>query len=420
MPKIDSYFRSDIGKKRSNNEDNSGAFEPQAPRELDQSGRLFIVADGMGGHQQGEKASSFAVETLLKVYNEAPDIPPEKRLRDIIKQINQKLIEYSEKNLPRGERTGTTLVAAVIRKGKLLIANVGDSRAYLIRDGNVKQITRDHSLVAEMVRAGTLSEAEARESKFRNRLSRSVGSSPKLEVDIHPPIRLRRGDIALLCTDGLTGYVSEKDILEAAHGDAKDIAERLISLANERGGEDNITASVVKYGEPLPLPFGLTLRKLAYISAGILTLGLFAFLGWFTASNWNLIFPSSTQTSSPTITASPSAKTTPTLTLTPTVDLTQTLITPVSETQFPTITQTPEPPPLSTEAPANSGLVNCAYMVVSGDYVNGIAGKFGVVPEQIYRDNGTQENMSSIQVGEKLIIKGISMETCINGKGTVP
>lgn len=418
MPRLDFYYRSDIGKKRANNEDNSGAFEPQDSRELDQSGRLFIVADGMGGHQQGEKASSFAVETLLKVYYEAPEIPPEKRLRDIIKQINQKLIEYSEKNLPRGERTGTTLVAAVVLKGKLLIANVGDSRAYLIRDGKVKQITRDHSLVAEMVRAGTLSEAEARESKFRNRLSRSVGGSPNLEVDIHPSIRLRRGDIVLLCTDGLTGYVSEKDILEAAHGDAKDIAERLISLANERGGADNITASVVKYGEPLQLPLGLTLRKLAYIGAGILTLAAFALLGWFTASNWTVIFPPPTQTPSPTLTASPSATASPMFTSTPTIDTTQTLITPVTETPSPTASQTLEPS-ASIESSANTELVNCAYTVVSGDYVNRIAGKFGVAPEQIFREGDVQENMGQIYPGDILIIKGTSVDFCTINNGVV-
>lgn len=420
MPKIDPYGRSDIGKKRDNNEDYSKYFEPKESRVLNQSGRLFVVADGMGGHQQGEKASSFAVETLLKVYYEAPDIPPEKRLRDIIKQINQKLIEYSEKNLPRGERTGTTLVAAVVRKGKLQIANVGDSRAYLIRDGRVRQITRDHSLVAEMVRAGTLSEAEARESKFRNRLSRSVGGSPNLEVDIHPPIRLRRGDIVLLCTDGLTGYVSEKDMLQSADGNAKEIAERLIGLANERGGADNITASVIRYGEPLQLPLGLTVRKLSLIGAGILTLAAFVFLGWFTASNWTSIFPPPTQTPSPTVTASPSATTSPTSTFTPTVDLTQTLVTPVSETLTPEITQTPEPPPpVSIETPTSSGLVNCAYTVLSGDFVNRIAGNFGVASEQIFRENGTQEDMGKILAGETLIIEGVTVEVCTQNNGVV-
>ncbi len=418
MPRLDFYYRSDIGKKRANNEDNSGAFEPQDSRELDQSGRLFIVADGMGGHQQGEKASSFAVETLLKVYYEAPEIPPEKRLRDIIKQINQKLIEYSEKNLPRGERTGTTLVAAVVLKGKLLIANVGDSRAYLIRDGKVKQITRDHSLVAEMVRAGTLSEAEARESKFRNRLSRSVGGSPNLEVDIHASIRLRRGDIVLLCTDGLTGYVSEKDILESAYGDVKDIAERLIGLANERGGADNITALVVKYGEPLPLPFGLTLRKLALVGAGILTLAAFVILGWFTASNWTLIFPSPTQTSSPTATASPTSTASPTLTFTPSVDLTQTLITPVIETPSPAITQTPAPP-VTTQPPSNSGLVDCEYVVQDGDNVVKIAIQFGTIREFVYRGDGSQTGMELIHTNEILIIVGIPPDACTVGGGTI-
>ncbi len=418
MPKIDSYFRSDIGKKRANNEDNSGAFEPQDPHELDQSGRLFIVADGLGGHQQGEKASSFAVETLLKVYYEAPEIPPEKRLHNIITQINQKLIEYSEKNLPRAERTGTTLVTAVVRKGKLLIANVGDSRAYLVRDGRIKQITRDHSLVAEMVRAGTLSEAEARESKYRNRLSRSVGGSADLEVDIHPPISLRRGDIILLCTDGLTGYASEKDILQATYGNSKDIAERLISLANDRGGADNITASVIRYGEPLPLPIGLPRRKLAWVSAGIITLAAFAFLGWFGASRGISIFATPTQTASFTFTASPSGTAFPTSTFTPTLNSAQNLTTSISETLSPTVTQTLTPP-LATDPPVNSDLVDCEYMVLTGEYVYGIAGKFDATREQIFRIDGTQEEMSSVLAGEKLIIKGITVDVCIQNNGAI-
>lgn len=418
MPTINFYNRSDIGKKRDNNEDYSKSFEPQDSRELNQSGRLFVVADGMGGHQQGEKASSFAVETLLKVYYEAPQIPPEKRLSDIIKQINLKLIEYSEKNLPRGERTGTTLVAAVIRKDKLLVANVGDSRAYLIRDGQVRQITRDHSLVAEMVRAGTLSEAEARESKFRNRLSRSVGGSPNLEADIHPPIRLRRGDIILLCTDGLTGHVSEKDILQSAHGSAKDIAERLIRLANERGGADNITASVVKYGKPLMLPPGLTVRKLSLIGAGTLTLATFVLLGWFGASQWDKIFATPIPASSSAFTASPGMTVSPPSTFIPSAGPTQTLVTPVNASVSPATTETPEPP-VATETLAGSGLVNCAYIVVSGDYVNRIAGKFGVNSEQVFREGDVQENMGEIFPGDILIIKGVSAEVCAQNNGVV-
>ncbi|MBE7536708.1 MAG: protein phosphatase 2C domain-containing protein [Anaerolineales bacterium] len=414
MPQIHSYNRSDIGKKRDNNEDYSKSYEPLTSRELNQSGRLYVVADGMGGHQQGEKASSFAVETLLKFYYEAPKIPPEKRLNDIIKQINLKLVEYSEKNLPRGEKTGTTLVVAVIRQGKFLVANVGDSRAYLIRDEKIKQITRDHSFVAEMVRAGTLSEAEARESKYRSRLSRSVGGAADLEVDIHPPTRLRRGDIILLCTDGLTGHVSEKDILQSVHGSAKDIAERLIALANERGGTDNVTASVIKYGDPMALPFGLTTRRLVLTGAGLLALVAFAFFGWLAVSNWTSIFPPPNQTSSPTLTASPSAAASFTLSFSPTVELTLTLAPPATETPSPPINESPALP--STESPP-PGVVDCKYIVAPGDYVNRIAGKFGVGGEQVFREDGTQNDMGIIQVGETLIIKGIASDACVNGGG---
>lgn len=405
---IDSYFRSDIGKNRANNEDSSGAFEPQSRRELIQSGRLYVVADGMGGHEQGEKASAYAVETLLKVYYQAPEIPPEKRLRDIIKQINQNLVAYAEKNLPRGEKTGTTLVAAVVRKGKLLVANVGDSRAYLLRDGSIKQITRDHTFVGELVRAGTITEEEARESKYRNRLSRSVGADSKLEVDIHTSIPLRRGDMVLLCTDGLTNYASSQDILNAAHGSPKEIAERLIRFANDRGGSDNVTVSVIKYGEKFSLPFALPIRKIALVGAGLLILAAFVFLGRFGASLWTDYLATSTPTATFTYTPSPSPTASPSTTSTPEM----------TETIQPTNTETAKPVD-SPEPPASVGLVDCDYLVIANDNVEKIAGKFGITSSQIFRQDGTQENMRLIFVGETLIIRGISNEACMNGGGII-
>ncbi len=216
MLKIKTHFRTNPGLKRTNNEDAVGAFEPKDDHQLRRSGRIFVVADGMGGHQMGEKASAYSVETLLKTYYESPEIPPEKRLRDIIGQINEYLLTFARENLYAGEKIGTTIVAAVIRNETLQIAHVGDSRAYLIRNGEIRQLTTDHSFVNELIRSRAITEAEAQKSPYRNRLLRSVGGSDaKLEVDVTEPIPLQAGDMLLLCTDGLTQYANSQDILAA-------------------------------------------------------------------------------------------------------------------------------------------------------------------------------------------------------------
>lgn len=412
MLKIDSYDRSDIGKKRANNEDYSGAFEPKTRRELNQSGRLYVVADGMGGHERGEVSSKYAVETLLKVYYEAPKIPPEKRLRDIIQQINQNLYAYAKENLGAGEKTGTTLVAAVVRGGNLLVANVGDSRAYLLRDGKIKQITRDHTLVGELVRAGALTEEEARESKYRNRLSRSVGADPKLEVDIHPPIPLRRGDIILLCTDGLTQYASPQDLLRAASsGNARDIVERLIRFANQRGGSDNITVLVIKYGKKFRFPAILPGKKLVLAGMSLMLLAVFSLIGWFGYSAWTSYTATPTSTGISTPTASPTPIPTATFTETPSPQPSETAE-PTPSEETPPLTFTPEPP-------APIGLVNCEYTVRPNETAIGIADKFNTQLDNVFRQDNTQENMRAIRVGEILIIKNVPADTCTLNGGVI-
>lgn len=410
MPKFDSYYRSDIGKVRTNNEDFCGSIEPTDRRVLEQSGRLYVIADGMGGHEQGEKASTYAVQTLLNLYYRSSQVPPHKRLRESILQINQSLVAYTKENLQPGEKTGTTLVAAVVRKGRMWVANVGDSRLYLIRDGRIQQITRDHSLVAEMVRAGTISEEEARQSKYRNRLSRSVGIDPKLEVDIHPEIQLRSGDIILLCTDGVTQYASSKDILSATYGSAKEIAERLISIANERGGSDNITVSVIRYEKEPGFPMSLPLRQLLVLGIGIVLLLAFVLLAWVGLFWWTGLPASPTLTPSVVLASSP---------------LPFNISTPTSVLSVTEIIPSPADPTLQAPSmvpPAPSvinGLVDCEYIVAAGDNTTGIALLFGVILDQIYRQDGTQENMNSIRTGEILVIKGISTESCAGSGGVV-
>jgi protein phosphatase len=142
----------------------------------------------------------------------------------------------------------TTMVAAVVRAGRLLVAHVGDSRAYLIRDSVATQLTRDHSLVGELIANGDMTEAEAQASRIKNKLTRSIGGEAEVHVDVHPSIQLQPGDRILLCSDGLTRYALREDIARlTAEGTPAEIVERLINFANKRGGADNVSAILISH-----------------------------------------------------------------------------------------------------------------------------------------------------------------------------
>jgi len=213
-----------------------------------QRGRLFAVADGMGGHAAGEVASQLAVETLMARYyadDENDTAPPAVRLEQAILAANSAVHEQATATDSQAGM-GTTLVAAVVRDNWLTVANVGDSRAYLVRNGVARQLTRDHSWVAQQVAAGVLNEQEAREHIYRNVVTRCLGHRPDIQVDLFAQ-PLRAGDVVLLCSDGLSNQVSDAEIADALTSlSPKQAAERLIALANERGGPDNVTAVVFK------------------------------------------------------------------------------------------------------------------------------------------------------------------------------
>ena len=235
--------RTDMGMKRSVNEDSfavPGAIDPQL---LAKKGMLYIVADGMGGHKAGEMASQMATTTVMREYYSDPSPDVAQSLKRAIRVANAEI--YNKAQSPGYEGMGTTLVAAVLKGNRLLVANVGDSRAYLIRGQRTRQITRDHSWVAEQVRAGILTEEEARHHEHRNIVTRSLGSRPEVEVDLFRE-KLRPGDAVLLCSDGLTDEVQDEEIRQiVASNDPQEAANQLIELANQRGGADNITALVV-------------------------------------------------------------------------------------------------------------------------------------------------------------------------------
>lgn len=225
---------SDIGLVRASNED-SLCISPKTG--------LFAVADGMGGHQAGEVASSMALRLLERELGRrlSGGVPPGEALADSIKEANSAIYELSGRN-PEWAGMGTTVTACLKQGEELHVAQVGDSRAYLIRDGVIARLTEDHSLVQEMVKSGGITEEQAFSHPRRNVLTRAVGTEMSLEVDLYR-FQAVPGDLILVCTDGLTGYLRPEEILLAI-STARDLdqaVQNLLAGALARGGPDNIT-----------------------------------------------------------------------------------------------------------------------------------------------------------------------------------
>jgi serine/threonine protein phosphatase PrpC len=232
---------SDPGRKRPNNEDWLGAFQPEDANRLARKGSLFLVADGMGGHQSGEMASRRAADQVIRTYMDDPSSDVASSLRRAIESANASLYaETSGKEL-RG-RWGTTLVAAAVRHDELWIANVGDSRAYLLRGGKLRQLSRDHALSASALGI------ESSEGWYgRHLITRALGLKASLEVDVFPPKTLRRGDRVLLCSDGLTTPLSDDEIREiSVRFPPQEAAKALVRAANDRGGPDNVSVIMIQ------------------------------------------------------------------------------------------------------------------------------------------------------------------------------
>lgn len=232
--------RTDVGKTRDHNEDDFGIGEGAG---VDQYGELLVVCDGMGGHAAGEVASRLGVETILSTYYSDSSSDRIDVLRRAFERANERI--HAE---GRGAM-GTTGVAALFYNGMLHVANVGDSRAYLIRNDDICQISRDHSLVGEQVAAGVITADQAKSSYYRNVITRALGYQSEVQVDMfHLPLQV--GDTVVLCSDGLHGLVSDEEIGEIARSmPLADAVDRLIDLANERGGTDNITTIIAHVDE---------------------------------------------------------------------------------------------------------------------------------------------------------------------------
>lgn len=229
------FSKVDIGRKREVNQDY--VFVSDKP--LGNIPNLLVVADGMGGHKAGDFASRYAVESLKDALKKGTEDGPEAMIKKAIQFANQKLVEASRQDA-RLEGMGTTLVAATVIEQTLYFANVGDSRLYLLNNG-IKQLSRDHSFVQEMVRLGGINAEDAKHHPDKNIITRAVGVGEKLEIDFFE-YRLQKGDMILMCTDGLSNMIEDEEILRIVKSsrDIVEAVERLIERANENGGQDNI------------------------------------------------------------------------------------------------------------------------------------------------------------------------------------
>lgn len=235
------YALTDIGRVRAHNQDY--LYASSVP--VGDLANLYLVADGMGGHRAGDYASRFLVEQLVRFFAQNRGDDPVDLIRRGIGEINRALYD---KSLSRAELAGmgTTLVAATIKKDRLFIANVGDSRLYISRNGELSQITKDHSYVEEMVALGYMTRGSRDYLEKKNIITRAVGTDRNVEADFFE-IRLREGDLVLLCSDGLTNMLTDREIEEelSFDGSLRDKVEGLVASANRKGGKDNITAVLV-------------------------------------------------------------------------------------------------------------------------------------------------------------------------------
>ena len=240
---LDIGSATDVGRVREANED---ALLLLAPGD----GNLLVaVADGMGGHKAGEVASDLAVKSLRSALEAAtPSIAAEQLLTRAVELANRTIWEAAAEDVEK-EGMGTTLVCAMLTaSGDVSIANVGDSRAYAVQAGSAALVTIDHTWVNQQVLGGQMSEREARVSPYRNLLTRSLGSTPRVQVDLFNNVRLGSGDALVLVSDGVTTYLDARDVARILResATAQESAERLVSEAVALGGSDNATAVVVR------------------------------------------------------------------------------------------------------------------------------------------------------------------------------
>lgn len=238
---LKTFSKTDIGRKRKLNQD--AVYTSEQP--VGNLPNLFLVADGMGGHNAGDYASKVTLETIVKHVTDSEERIPAKILEDAIAAANT-LVRDKAGQQPELEGMGTTVVAASCEGTTLHVANVGDSRLYVVGHRKIRQITRDHSWVEEMVRRGGLGREEARNHPDKNIITRAVGVEDTVKIDFFT-VSLEEGDMILMCTDGLTNMLEDEEILRLLEvsRDIVEMAEELVRAANEKGGRDNISVILI-------------------------------------------------------------------------------------------------------------------------------------------------------------------------------
>lgn len=246
--KIKTYGISDMGRIRELNEDSFGIFNSQ-----EACGCFAVLADGMGGHNAGEVASGMAVDLvsaeLEKTVGERDKNVIVYNIVSAVDYANKKIFDLSARDLSKSGM-GATLIVAYLNGGELYIANIGDSRAYVCGESEIKQITVDHSLVWEMVEKGMITPEEAKHHPEKNIITRALGTEPKVDADIFE-YSAKAGDIVLLCSDGLVDMLEDSEIFETIKSseNIEEAAKNLVKKANENGGFDNITVVALKFEE---------------------------------------------------------------------------------------------------------------------------------------------------------------------------
>jgi PPM family protein phosphatase len=239
---------SDSGRSRDHNEDVIGHVLPTSPAQVQSQGWLFAVADGVGGHSQGEVASHLAIETILAGFRKIPKgVMHVSLLPRLVQDANAAVYDAGHARHSKGGRMGTTLVACALRFDSAVISHVGDSRCYLFRNGAGSPLTHDHTMGAEQFRLGILSQAEAAKGETRHILTRCLGSDLFVAADTIT-VNVFPGDILLLCSDGLHGYVPDSVILRllSANSNLDQAAAALVAAANDAGGHDNVSVQLIR------------------------------------------------------------------------------------------------------------------------------------------------------------------------------
>jgi protein phosphatase len=268
--RVSVFGKTDLGLTRDHNEDtflvadlsagNASLHPDVRNHEVGPRGSLFMVADGMGGAAAGELASAMAAQVIYQhlatAWAEDPEVSAARfafRMKEAVELANHRIYGYAREH-PDVRGMGTTVTAAGVFGDEVYLAQIGDSRGYLVRNGEAFQLTRDQSLTQRLVDAGELTEEEAEHSERRNIILQALGPDPRVKVDLSRQ-RLRRGDTLILCSDGLSGVVRREEFAQQVTGspDLPTLCSSLIDLANERGGPDNVTVVAVRFdGEGLP------------------------------------------------------------------------------------------------------------------------------------------------------------------------